>query len=118
MKLTYKTTTLENEDTDFQFYDRLLTRTSDKSSRPPKAARSTTCTSTFLPDYQVVHVMGEAIQVKKYLNTQIDDFYKVNAATLNFNPTEWLDLNNHSDPKMFGAPTAQRETGLSRPQCT
>ena len=30
MKLTYKTITMENEDTDFQFYDRLLTRTSDK----------------------------------------------------------------------------------------
>ena len=30
MKLTYKTITMENEDTDFQFYDRLLTRTTDK----------------------------------------------------------------------------------------
>ncbi len=30
MKLTYKTIKMENEDTDFQFYDRLLTRTIDK----------------------------------------------------------------------------------------
>ena len=30
MKLTYKTITMENEDTDFQFYDRLLTRTTDR----------------------------------------------------------------------------------------
>ena len=29
-KLTYKTITMENEDTDFQFYDRLLTRKTDK----------------------------------------------------------------------------------------
>ena len=30
IKLTYKTIAMENEDTDFQFYDRLLTRTNDK----------------------------------------------------------------------------------------
>ena len=30
MKLTYKTIAMENEDTDFKFYDCLLTRTSNK----------------------------------------------------------------------------------------
>ena len=28
--MTYKTIAMENEDTDFPFYDRLLTRTTDK----------------------------------------------------------------------------------------
>ena len=30
LNLTYKAINMENEDTDFQSYDRLLTRTSDK----------------------------------------------------------------------------------------
>ena len=52
MKLTYKTIAMENEDTDFQFYDRLLTRTSDKIlqgtegrsvTSTSKRAKSTSC---------------------------------------------------------------------------
>ena len=46
MKLTYKTIAVENEDTDFQFYDRLLTVLATKSSKVPKAAQSATLTST------------------------------------------------------------------------
>ena len=34
MKLTYKTITMKNEDTDFHFYVRLLTRTTDKILTP------------------------------------------------------------------------------------
>ena len=41
---------------------------------------------------------------EKYLSTPIDHFYRVNEeATINFNPTEWLDLYNHTDPKTIPA---------------
>jgi hypothetical protein len=47
---------------------------------------------------------------EKHLNTPIEDFYTINAATLNFNPTDWLDLYNHSDPKTIPA-----QKGTERP---
>ena len=47
---------------------------------------------------------------EKYLNTPIDHFYRVNEATLNFNPTEWLDLYSHTDPKTIPA-----QKGTERP---
>ena len=44
---------------------------------------------------------------EKYLHTPIDHFYRVNEATLNFNPTECLGLYNHTDPKAI---PAQKDT--------
>ena len=63
MKLTYKTITMNNEDTDFQFYDRLLKRASNKILHrlgPPPAHRL-----SYAPDQHIVHGVGEANQVRK-----------------------------------------------------
>ena len=101
MKLTYKTITMENEDTDFQFYDRLLTRTTDKIIQDTEG-------------HSVRHLYTEWAKLfksEKYLKTPIEDFNNVNAATLNFNPTDWLDLYNHSDPKTIPA-----QKGTERPE--
>ena len=58
MKLTYKTIKMENEDTDFQFYDRLLTRTIDKILQGTEGRSVHHLHIDFIsyaPDQQVVH---------------------------------------------------------------
>jgi hypothetical protein len=54
--------------------------------------------------------MGKVIQIGEIPQSPIDHFYRVNEATLNFNPTEWLDLYNHTDPKAIPA-----QKGTERP---
>ena len=46
---------------------------------------------------------AKLFKTEKYLNTPIEDFYTINAATLNFNPTDWLNRFNHSDPNTIPA---------------
>ena len=101
MKLTYKTITMENEDTDFQFYDRLLTRTSDKILHGTEGRSVRHLHINFLTRQinKLYTEWAKLFQLEKYLNTPIEDFNRVNVTTLNFNPTEWLDLHNHTDPK-------------------
>jgi hypothetical protein len=102
-KLTYnKTITMENEDIDFQFYDRFLTKilqgTEGRSVRHSHidflTRRKSSCCLLYTD-------WAKLFKSEKYLNAPIEEYYKVNAAALNFNPTEWLDLYNHSDPKGF-----------------
>ena len=105
MKLTYTTITMENEDIDFQFYDRFLTKilqgTEGRSVRHLHIdflTRQKSISCCLYTDW------AKLFKSEKYLNAPIEEFYKVNAAALNFNPTdEWLDLYNryHSDPKGF-----------------
>ena len=54
MKSTYKTITMENEDTNFQFYDRLFTRTTDKITQGTEG-RSVRHLHINASDQQVVH---------------------------------------------------------------
>ena len=113
MKLTYKAITMENEDTDFQFYDRLLTRTTDKILQGTEGRSVRHLHIDFLM-HQINKLYNtewaKLYKSEKYLNTPIEDFYTINAATLNFNPTDWLDLYNHSDPKTIPA-----QKGTERP---
>ena len=112
MKLTYKTLTMENEDTDFQFYDRLLTCTTDRILQGTEGCSGRHLYIDFLTR-QINKLYTECAKLfksEKYLNTSIEDFYAINAATLNFNPTDWLDLYNHSDPKTIPA-----QKGTERP---
>ena len=94
MKLAYKTLTMENKDTDFQFYDRLLTRTSDKILQGTEGRSVRHLHIDFLTRQinKLYTEWAKFFNSEKYLNTPIEDFYKVNAGILNFNPTEWLDL--------------------------
>jgi hypothetical protein len=94
MKLTYKTITMENEDIDFQFYDRFLTKIL-RHLHIDFLTRQKSISCCLYTDW------AKLFKSEKYLNAPIEEFYKVNAAALNFNPTEWLDLYNHSDPKGF-----------------
>ena len=112
MKLTYKTIAMENEDTDFQFYDRLLTRTNDKilSGTEGRSVRHLHIDFLTRQINKLYTEWAKLFKSEKYLNTPIDHFYRVNEATLNFNPTEWLDLYNHSDPKTIPA-----QKGTERP---
>ena len=105
MKLAYKTLTMENKDTDFQFYDRLLTRTSDKILQGTEGRSVRHLHIDFLTRQinKLFTEWAKLFKSEKYLNTPIEDFYKVNAAILNFNPTEWLDLYSHTDPKTIPA---------------
>ena len=112
MKLTYKTIAMENEDTDFQFYDRLLTRTNDKILQGTEGRSVRHLHIDFLTRQinKLCTEWAKLFKSEKYLNTPIDHFYRVNEATLNFNPTEWLDLYNHTDPKAIPA-----QKGTERP---
>jgi hypothetical protein len=112
MKLTYKTIAMENEDTDFQFYDRLLTRTYDKILQGTEGRSVRHLHIDFLTRQinKLFTEWAKLFKSEKYLNTPVDHFYRVNEATLNFNPTEWLDLYNHTDPKAIPA-----QKGTERP---
>ena len=112
MKLTYKTIAMENKDTDFQFYDRLLTRTSDKILQGIEGRSVRHLHIDFLTCQinKLYTEWAKLFKSEKYLNTPIDHFYRVNEATLNFNPTEWLDLYNHTDAK-----TIPVQKGTERP---
>jgi hypothetical protein len=105
MKLTYKTIAMGNEDTDFQFYDRLLTRTSDKILQGTEGRSVRHLHIDFLTRQinKLYTEWAKLFKSEKYLITPIDHFYRVNEATINFNPTEWLDLYNHTDPKTIPA---------------
>jgi hypothetical protein len=112
MKLTYKTIAMENEDTDFPFYDRLLTRTMDKILKGTEGRSVHHLHIDFLTRQinKLYTEWSKLFKSEKYLNTLIEEFYTVNAATLNFNPTDWLDFYNHSDPKRIPA-----QKGTERP---
>ena len=111
-KLTYKTIAMENKDTDFQFYDRLLTRTSDKILQGIEGRSVRHLHIDFLTRQinKLYTEWAKLFKSEKYLNTPIDHFYRVNEATLNFKPTEWLDLYNHTDAK-----TIPVQKGTERP---
>jgi hypothetical protein len=113
MKLTYKTIAMENWDTDFQFYDRLLTRTSDKILQGTEGRSVCHLHIDFLTRQinKLYTEWAKLYKSEKYLNTPIDDFYRVNEATLHFNPTDWLDLYNHADPRTIPA-----QKGTERPE--
>ena len=111
MKLTYKTITMKNEDTDFQFYDRLLTRTTDKILQGTEGRSVRHLHIDFLTR-QINKLYTDWAKLFK-TEKSIEDFYTINAATLNFNPTDWLDLFNHSDPKTI--PAQKRTERPDRP---
>ena len=69
-----------------------------RSFKKPKAVLFATCTSTKINKLLLVYRLGKAIQIREVSHAPIEEFNKVNVAALNFNPTEWLDLYNHSDP--------------------
>ena len=113
IKLTYKTIAMENEDTDFKFYDCLLTRTSNKILQSTEGRSVRHLHIDFLTRQinKLYTEWAKLFKSEKYLNTPIEDFYRVNETILNFNPTEWLDLYNHTDPKTI--PTLK---GTGRPE--
>ena len=77
---------MENEDTDFPFYDRLLTRTTDKILQGTEGRLVRHLHIDFLT-HQINKLYTEwskLFKSEKYLNTLIEEFYTVNAATLNF----------------------------------
>ena len=90
MKLTYKAIPMEYEDTDFQFYDRLLTRISDKILQGAEG-RSVRHLHIDLMTRKINKLYTDEAKLfksKRCLNTLTEEFYK----SLNFNPTDWLNL--------------------------
>ena len=113
MKGVYTTLAMEDRTTDFQFYGRLFNQLRDQLLENAEGHSVEHLHIDFLVRQlnKMFTEWSKLFKVDKYVNTAIDEFFRVNEAILRFNPVEWLDTYSRVDIKQIPPQKGTRPPG-------